>query len=37
MVAREGVRGSEFNSPWGGGNPPEHLTIVPFTRGLAGP
>ncbi|WP_305982213.1 glycoside hydrolase family 97 protein [Roseivirga thermotolerans] len=37
MVAREGLRGSEFNSPWGGGNPPEHLTIVPFTRMLGGP
>lgn len=37
MMAREGVRGSEFNSPWGGGNPPEHMTIVPFTRMLAGP
>ena len=37
MVAREGVRGSEFNAPWGGGNPPYHLTVVPFTRGLAGP
>lgn len=37
MMAREGLRGSEFNSPWGGGNPPEHLTIVPFTRMLGGP
>ena len=37
MMSREGVRGSEFNSPGGRGNPPEHLTIVPFTRGLAGP
>jgi hypothetical protein len=37
MVAREAVRGSEFNSPWGGGNPPEHMTIVPFTRMLSGP
>ena len=37
MMAREGVRGSEFNSPGGRGNPPEHLTIVPFTRMLAGP
>ncbi len=36
MMAREGLRGSEFNA-WGGGNPPEHLTIVPFTRMLAGP
>lgn len=37
MMAREGLRGSEFNSPGGGGNPPEHLTIVPFTRMLSGP
>ena len=37
FLAREGLRGSEFNSPWGGGNPPEHLTIVPFTRMLGGP
>ncbi|HEY9118090.1 MAG TPA: glycoside hydrolase family 97 protein [Roseivirga sp.] len=37
MMAREGLRGSEFNSPWGFGNPPEHLTIVPFTRMLGGP
>jgi alpha-glucosidase len=37
MLAREGLRGSEFNSPWGGGNPPEHLTIIPFTRMLGGP
>ncbi|MCZ6898778.1 MAG: glycoside hydrolase family 97 catalytic domain-containing protein, partial [Bacteroidetes bacterium] len=31
------LRGSEFNAPWRGGNPAEHLTIVPFTRMLAGP
>ena len=37
MMTREGLRGSEFNSPWGGGNPAEHLTIIPFTRMLAGP
>ncbi|AUP81527.1 alpha-glucosidase [Flavivirga eckloniae] len=37
-VAREGVRGQEYNA-WSkdGGNPPEHLTIVPFTRMLGGP
>ncbi|MCF8241525.1 MAG: glycoside hydrolase family 97 protein [Melioribacteraceae bacterium] len=37
-IAREGLRGQEFNA-WSadGGNPPEHLTIVPFTRMLAGP
>ncbi len=37
-VSREGLRGQEFNA-WSveGGNPPEHLTIVPFTRMLSGP
>lgn len=37
-ISREGLRGQEFNAWSGdGGNPPEHLTIVPFTRMLAGP
>lgn len=38
MIAREGLRGQEFNA-WAtdGGNPPEHLPIVAFTRMLAGP
>jgi alpha-glucosidase len=36
MLAREGLRGQEFNA-WSDGNPPEHLAIVPFTRMLAGP
>lgn len=38
MMTREGLRGQEWNA-WSadGGNPPEHLTIVPFTRMLAGP
>jgi alpha-glucosidase len=37
MVSREGARGQEFNA-WGTPtNPPEHLTILPFTRMLAGP
>ncbi len=38
MMTREGARGQEFNA-WdpGGGNPPEHTTILPFTRMLAGP
>ncbi len=38
MVSREGLRGQEFNA-WArdGGNPPEHLSIVAFTRMLAGP
>ena len=37
-ISREGLRGQEFNA-WAqdGGNPPEHLAIVPFTRMLAGP
>jgi hypothetical protein len=37
-ISREGLRGQEFNA-WSieNGNPPEHLTIVPFTRMLAGP
>jgi alpha-glucosidase len=37
MISREGLRGQEFNAWSEGGNPPEHLTIVPFTRMLAGP
>ena len=36
MMTREGVRGMEFNA-WSEGNPPEHETILPFTRMLAGP
>jgi hypothetical protein len=38
LISAEGLRGQEFNA-WSsdGGNPPEHLTIVPFTRMLAGP
>jgi hypothetical protein len=36
MMTREGVRGMEFNA-WSEGNPPEHTTILPFTRMLAGP
>ncbi|MDP5105308.1 MAG: glycoside hydrolase family 97 protein, partial [Polaribacter sp.] len=38
IISREGVRGQEFNA-WSsdGGNPPEHLSIVAFTRMLAGP
>lgn len=38
FITREGLRGQEFNA-WGsdGGNPPEHLPIVAFTRMLAGP
>ncbi len=38
IISREGVRGQEYNA-WSadGGNPPEHLSIVAFTRMLAGP
>jgi alpha-glucosidase len=38
LMTQEGVRGQEYDA-WSrdGGNPPEHTTIVPFTRGLAGP
>lgn len=38
VISREGLRGQEFNA-WAsdGGNPPEHLPIVVFTRMLAGP
>lgn len=38
LMTQEGVRGQEYNA-WArdGGNPPEHTTIIPFTRGLAGP
>jgi len=38
MMTGEGMRGQEYNA-WSrdGGNPTEHTTILPFTRGLAGP
>lgn len=37
MLSREGARGQEWNA-WGKPtNPPEHVTILPFTRMLAGP
>lgn len=37
-IAREGLRGQEWNA-WAtdGGNPPDHLATVVFTRMLAGP
>lgn len=37
-IAREGLRGQEFNA-WAsdGGNPPGHLPTIAFTRMLAGP
>lgn len=36
MMSREGVRGTEYEA-WSEGNPPDHTTIVPFTRMLSGP
>lgn len=38
LMTQEGVRGQEWDA-WSkdGGNPAEHTTIIPFTRGLAGP
>jgi alpha-glucosidase len=38
MMSREGARGQEYNA-WGGegGNPPEHESILFFTRLLSGP
>ncbi|MBN1464775.1 glycoside hydrolase family 97 protein [candidate division KSB1 bacterium] len=38
MMTREGARGQEYHA-WDpdGGNPPDHETILPFTRLLAGP
>ena len=38
MMSREGARGQEYNA-WGaeGGNPPEHESILFFTRMLSGP
>lgn len=38
IISREGLRGQEFNA-WSvdGGNPPEHIAIVAFTRMLSGP
>lgn len=38
LMAQEGARGQEYNA-WSadGGNPPQHTTVMPFTRMLAGP
>lgn len=36
MMTREGARGQEWNA-WSEGNPPDHTTILPFTRLMAGP
>ena len=37
LVSGEGMRGQEYNA-WSddGGNPPYHVCVLPFTRGLAG-
>lgn len=35
-LASEAARGNEFNA-WSAGNPPEHETILPFTRLVGGP
>ena len=37
FMAREAMRGQEFNAFWPGGNPPEHTVLLAFTRMLAGP
>lgn len=36
LLACEAARGNEFNG-WSAGNPPEHETILPFTRLKGGP
>ena len=36
LMACEAARGNEFNA-WSAGNPPEHETILPFTRLMGGP
>jgi len=38
FMTHEGVRGQEYDA-WSndGGNTPEHTTVIPFLRGLAGP
>lgn len=35
-LSAEAARGNEFNA-WSSGNPPEHETILPFTRLIGGP
>ena len=38
LIATESMRGQEYNAfDRGGGNPPYHECILPFTRGLGGP
>lgn len=38
LMTQEGVRGAEYDA-WctDGGSPAEHMCVLPFTRGLAGP
>ncbi len=36
FLACEAARGNEFNA-WSAGNPPDHETILPFTRLMGGP
>lgn len=38
LMTQEGIRGQEWNA-WSndGGNPSEHVTVLPYTRMLAGP
>lgn len=36
LMTREGVRGMEWEA-WSVGNTPSHTTMIPYTRGLAGP
>ncbi len=36
LMACEAARGNEYNA-WSSGNPPEHETIIPFTRLMGGP
>lgn len=37
LMTREAARGQEYNSPGGGGNGPDHIPTLVFTRMLAGP
>ncbi len=37
LMTREGARGQEYNAAWGGGNGPDHVPTLVFTRMLAGP
>jgi alpha-glucosidase len=37
LVSREAARGQEYNAAWGGGNGPDHIPTIVFTRMLSGP